>query len=191
MSSARQVDRDEGMKYLDGAAEPGQELASIQLLMELKGDIAKGQDAFATYCLSCHQMDSKGNSFGPDLSEIANKLGKEALYTAIIYPDAAISHGFEGVHLALKDGSHYLGYVISDNAQKVELRVPSGSIEALQKSDIASQEMMENSLMTPGLAQAMGQDDLVNLVTYLSTLSNQKTMASNPFQGIIGYERDQ
>lgn len=191
LSAARPVDRAKGMEYLDEQETTAQALPTIQALLQEEGDIDEGQMVFATYCLSCHQVGEQGIDFGPNLSEVGNKLGKDALLGAIIYPDAAISHGFEGMQLTLRDGTKYQGYILSENDQEVLLKIVTGSAATLSKADITAIEPMKNSLMTTGLAQAMGEKDLVHLVSYLSSLSNQKTMASNPFQGQIGYDRAQ
>ena len=190
LTAARPVDRAEGRKYLDGLTGEEAELPSIEVMVQSEGDVARGKAVFGTYCQTCHQVNGAGTAFGPDLSEIANKLGKDALFSSIIYPDAAISHGFEGVHFETKDGTHHMGYILSENQEKVELKVQTGPSVTLFKADIAKREALDHSLMTSGLARAMGEADLVNVVSFLSTLSNQRTMASNPYQGKIGFERE-
>ena len=189
LNAARPIDRAEGMKYLDGINTSDQKISSIQNLVQMEGNVPLGKEVFDLYCQTCHQVNQVGTAFGPDLSEIANKLGKDALYSAIIYPNAAISHGYEGTHFELKDGANYVGYVLSENGEKVELKVQNGAVLNLAKTDITARENLTQSLMTAGLDQAIGEEKLVDLVSYLSTLSNQQTMVSNPFQGKIGYER--
>ena len=50
---------------------------------------------------------------------------------------------------------------------------------------------MENSLMPPNLHLVLGQEKLLDVIEYLSTLKNPGALADNPFQGQIKYERTQ
>ncbi len=186
----RPIDRDIGIRYLDGLEGSKTEISSIESLMKLEGSVERGKEIFSTHCMSCHQVDFLGAEFGPDLSEIANKLGKHALYSAILYPDAGISPGFAGMHYEMKNGAHYQGYIVSETTDKIDIKIQNGTTQSLAKADIVATEELEHSLMTAGLAEVMGERDLVNVVEYLSTLSNQQTMNSNPYQGKIGYKRE-
>ena len=187
MGAAQPIDRAKGTKFLDKLGGLT-EIASVEELLKREGDASKGKAVFSAHCIACHQINGEGIEFGPALTEIANKLGKEGLYSSILYPNTAISHGYEGHHFEMKNGSHYNGYILSESAEAVELKVQSGISEKLLKTNIAKREEMETSLMTSGLAQVMGEQQLVDLIAYLSTLSNQATMASNPYQGKIKYE---
>ncbi len=49
--------------------------------------------------------------------------------------------------------------------------------------------MLDNSLMTGNLHLAMGEERLKDVVEYLVSLKNYQTMAENPYQGKVLYER--
>lgn len=189
LASTRPIDRELGRKYLADTAEEEQNIAAVATLVAKEGNIAKGKEAFSTYCMSCHQIGYVGTQFGPDLSDIGSKLGKDALYTSIIYPDAAISHGYEGVHFELKNGTHFTGYILSENQEKVVLKVQNGTTETIAKANIQQDEALEQSLMTAGLARTMGEETLVDIVTYLTSLSDRETTAVNPYQGKVHFKR--
>ena len=145
-------------------------LASVDKLITIKGDIPKGKKVFSTYCTTCHMAGNAGTNFGPALSEIGSKLTKGALYDAIITPDAGISFGFEGIFFKLKDGSQVLGYIAGETKEEVDVRTAGGQGVKIKKSTIVSRKPYGHSLMPTGLATAMPQQDLVDLVEYLSSL---------------------
>jgi putative membrane-bound dehydrogenase-like protein len=145
-------------------------LPSPDKLITLKGNTANGKKVFATYCATCHMAGNTGVNFGPALSEIGSKLTKGALYDAIITPDAGISFGFEGIFFKLKDGSQVLGYIAGETKEEVDVRTAGGQGVKINKSTIVSRKPYEHSLMPTGLATAMPQQDLVDLVEYLSSL---------------------
>ena len=158
------------------AALGGKALAPIAELVKLKGDATKGRAIFErteSSCIICHRVDDKGVDFGPALSEIGSKLPKEVLFDSIINPNAGISMGFETTQLTLKKGGTGMGIVRSETNDEVVLALPGGATQKFAKSEIKSREKLATSMMPSGLSQALTQEDLVNLVEYLSTLKKK------------------
>ena len=169
--------REEGAKYikLPGSKEGGS-LPSISVLVDSKGNADKGKEVFKNLCSNCHQVNREGTNFGPDLSEIGEKLSKEAIYNSILFPDQGISFGYEGYRIELKDGSTAIGKVLSETEEKIDLQYIT-SQQTVDKSQVASRTQMQNSLMPGNLHSSMSQQELVDLVEYLSGL--KKVMAAN------------
>jgi putative heme-binding domain-containing protein len=140
-------------------------------LMLLKGDATKGQAMFMQAgCVACHRVKGQFIDFGPDLSQIGAKLSKDGLFTAILYPGAAIEHSFVGFNVSTKDGQAMMGYVVSETDAELTLRMAGGASTTVKKADIVRKEEMKDSLMPPGLAAAVGPQGLVDLVAWLQTL---------------------
>lgn len=140
-------------------------------LMKLKGDAAKGQAMFMQAgCVACHQVKGQFINFGPDLTQIGNKLSKDGLFTAILYPSAAVEHSFGGISITTKEGLQVMGYVISETGEELTLKVAGGAAMPVKKSGIVKREEMKDSLMPPGLAAAIGPQGLADLVAYLQSL---------------------
>jgi putative heme-binding domain-containing protein len=160
--------RQEALKYLSTVnTTGGKALPSIAVLAKQSGDAAAGKKVFSSVCATCHQIGQEGARFGPGLSQIGNKLTKEALYISILHPDAGISFGYEGFMFTLKDGSKQVGVIASETEDAIEIVLPGGVKKNYAKSEIASRKTMENSLMPANLQLAMSQQDLINLVEYL------------------------
>jgi putative membrane-bound dehydrogenase-like protein len=158
------------------AAMGGKALPPISELVKLKGDAAKGRTIFErveSSCITCHRVDDKGVDFGPALSEIGGKLPKEAIFDAIINPNAGLSMGFETTQLTFKDGGMALGIIRSETGDDVVLALPGGAAQKFAKNAIKQREKLTTSMMPSGLNQALTQEDLVNLVEYLSTLKKK------------------
>jgi putative heme-binding domain-containing protein len=117
-------------------------------------------------------VNNEGVNFGPDLSEIGGKLSKEAIYNSILFPDQGISFGFEGYRFQLKDGSTAIGKILSETEEKIDLQYIT-SQQSLDKSSVVSRTKMENSLMPGNLHSNMSQQELVDLVEYLSELKTK------------------
>ena len=140
-------------------------------LMKLKGDAVKGQQMFMQAgCVACHQVKGQFINFGPDLSQIGNKLSPDGLFSAVLYPSAAIEHSFNGVTVTTKTKQQIIGYVISETADELTLKLAGGAAQPVKKASIASREELKDSLMPPGLAAAIGPQGLADLVAWLQTL---------------------
>jgi putative membrane-bound dehydrogenase-like protein len=166
--------RDEAAKYLTlPGNKDGKPLPPVATLVERNGDIVKGKVVFENTCSTCHVANGAGTNFGPDLSEIGDKLSKEGLYTAILYPDQGVGFGYEGFLLKLSDGSTAVGRIVSETSDKIELQYMSNA-QSINTSDVTTKTKLPNSLMPAELQKLMSEDDLVDLVEYLKGLSKKE-----------------
>ena len=161
-----------------GIDQESTDLPPIKDLVTIEGDVAQGQTVFAQYCQNCHIVNGQGIDYGPALSEIGDKLTKDAMYVAILEPSRGISFGYEGYNMKLNDGSQVTGYVLSKTEDEVQLRMYGGRTETYTRDQITSLEKMEQSLMFDNLERSMSQEDLVSLVEYLTTLKKGGTAIS-------------
>jgi len=151
-------------------AEP---LPPISELVKMPGDAKRGAEVFrrdAVGCIRCHQVNGEGIDFGPNLSEIGTKLGKDALYEAVLDPSAGISFGFEAWQVELKNGNEAYGLIVSDTTEEIAVKTQGGIVTRYKKADVTKREQQKLSIMPAGLQQTMSTEDLVDLVEYLSSL---------------------
>jgi putative heme-binding domain-containing protein len=147
-------------------------LPSVAELSQKKGDPARGAQVFArpeVGCINCHRINDKGTDFGPGLSEIGAKLGKDALYEAILDPSAGIAFGYEAWQLGLKSGDEAYGIIVSETADELTIKDTKAIPTRIKKSDIATRQQLKTSIMPAGLQQTMSTQDLIDLVEYLSS----------------------
>jgi putative membrane-bound dehydrogenase-like protein len=148
-------------------------LPPVAELLKLKGDTAKGAAVYrrdAVGCIKCHQVGTEGSDFGPNLADIGTKLGKDALYEAILEPSAGISFGYEGWQLFLKNGDDASGLLVSETADELAIKAVGGIVSRYKKSDVTARTQQRLSLMPADLQKTMSAQDLVDLVEYLTTL---------------------
>ncbi|MGI9544888.1 MAG: PVC-type heme-binding CxxCH protein [Cyclobacteriaceae bacterium] len=153
------------------------ELAPIAELVQLNGDLEKGAEIFNQYCNNCHQVQGEGTNYGPSLTEIGSKLAKEAIYGSILHPSAGINFGYEGFTVQLEDGSSATGFISSETEEAITLRMMGGTTKEISRGQVEKMEALDQSLMPEGLHLAMSQQDLVNLVSYLTSLKTNEELA--------------
>lgn len=150
-----------------------EELPERSELVKRTGNVEQGRIAFRqsrNTCVSCHRVEGFGKDVGPDLSEIGKKLGKDALYEAILDPSAGISVGYEGWEITLESGEEFSGILLGEQDGQITMRNLLGESVFIQKEDVFEKRRMKVSIMPGGLDQVISQTDLVNLVEYLSQL---------------------
>ena len=165
--------RDRGAEQLPPPKAPGSDKPLAEL-MKVKGNPKNGPAAFAKgTCATCHRAKGVENTidFGPDLSGIGSKLSREAMYQSILHPSAAISHGFHGVQVELKNGKGTLvGYLTGETDDALQLRLPGGVDRSVEKTEVGKQTEMEASLMPAGLGAILTPQELADLCAWLGNL---------------------
>ncbi|WP_247236961.1 PVC-type heme-binding CxxCH protein [Telluribacter sp. SYSU D00476] len=169
----RKAIRTEAASYLNGTTTAGQKHPPVNQLIAVKGDAAKGRQVFQMYCSTCHQVNGEGADFGPKLSEIGSKLPKEGQYMAVYYPSAGISFGYEGYEVKLKDGSTVAGIISSKTETDLIMKFPGGTTQEYKMSNVKSIKQLDESMMPPGLHEAMSTEELTGLVEYLASLKRK------------------
>ncbi len=150
-------------------------LPPVNELAKRTGDIEAGKALFAgvATCAQCHIVAGQGKNVGPDLSEIGNKLSREAMYVSILEPSAGISHNYEA-YVALTDaGEVVTGLLVSQNGDQVTLRDAKSIERTFVKSELEDFKKSEKSLMPENLQETMTEQGMVDLVEYLMSLKKK------------------
>jgi putative membrane-bound dehydrogenase-like protein len=148
-------------------------LPPVAELARRTGDPIKGAAVFrrdAIACIKCHQVNGEGTDFGPNLSDIGTKLGKDALYESILNPSAGISFGYEAWQVHLKNGEDAYGLIASETDQELAIKAVGGLVTRYRKTGIVSRTQQKLSIMPANLQQTMRTQELVDLVEYLASL---------------------
>lgn len=150
----------------------GEPLPPVPELVKRSGDAGRGRLLYfgKATCATCHQVAGQGVNFGPELSQIGTKLGRDALYEAILDPSAGISFGFEAWLITLKGDEEAFGLIVSETETEVSIKAPGGIVSSYPKGSIIKREKQLLSAMPAGLQATMTPQELVDLVEFLASL---------------------
>ncbi|MBI5757040.1 MAG: NPCBM/NEW2 domain-containing protein [Planctomycetales bacterium] len=150
-------------------------LPPLPELAKLKGNQGNGQKIYTTTgkCNTCHVVGKEGKEVGPNLSEIGNKLSRQAFFESIIFPSAGISHNYESYVIVLTNGTTATGVITSQDAESVTVKGADALVRTFKKSEIEETKKQEISLMPADLAKGLTQEELVDVVEYLTTLKKK------------------
>ncbi|MEX2287256.1 MAG: PVC-type heme-binding CxxCH protein [Planctomycetaceae bacterium] len=156
-----------------------QPLPPIGELVRQRGDVSQGKLIFNTTgtCLKCHLVNEVGKDVGPNLSEIGDKLSRQALFDSILFPSAGISHNYETYLLLLENGTTVTGLLTSRTAEEITLKMAEGATQTFKTAEVEEIHKQDISLMPADLHKLLSVEELVNLVEYMSTLKKAKGSA--------------
>jgi putative membrane-bound dehydrogenase-like protein len=152
----------------------GQSLPSISELIHREGNADRGQLVFSragtNSCAGCHRVQGRGQWIGPDLSTIGVKYGRDELIRSILSPSDSIGFSYRSIVAALVDGRVITGLPIEDTADRLVIKTADGQRVSVEPSSIENRRSSDVSLMPEGLASTMTTQEMVDLLSYMTTL---------------------
>ena len=157
-------------------------LPPIRELLAREGDVERGKKLFNAVagpkCSSCHSLDESKKSLGPNLAQIGDKLGKEALFDSILNPSAGIAPEYYVWRLQTKTEGIVVGIVAEDTAQRVTVLTDATTDLRFKPSEVVSRQRSRLSLMPEDLVNTMTEQQMVDLLAFLGTLKKETKSAS-------------
>ncbi len=134
-------------------------------------DFARGKAMFsATACTACHRFGTEGVGIGPDISGAGNRYSVKDLLENIIDPSLVISDQYGSEEIRKKDGTTIVGRVVAEENNTLLVMtnpfVPDDHTR-VSGADIVSRKPYTQSMMPPGLINALNEDELRDLVAYI------------------------
>ena len=167
--------RDQGLSVLPlPKTRGGQPLPSFFDMVRKEGRADRGREIFyragANACSGCHRVQGRGNWVGPDLSTVGIKYPRAELLRSILNPSTAIGYNFRSLVVSLEDGRVLTGLPVEDTPSLLVLKTADGQRIPLKPSQIDERKNSDISLMPEGLAETMSDQELADLLSFLSTL---------------------
>jgi putative heme-binding domain-containing protein len=135
------------------------------------GDPDRGRAIFLgdqARCSQCHAFRGQGGKAGPDLTEIGRKSRAE-IYRAIAVPSAAIEPDYTSYTVATRDGQVVAGVVRAEGADAIRVVDTSARATIVSRNQIREIRPSATSIMPAGLAAALGDSSVRDLIAYLTS----------------------
>jgi len=135
------------------------------------GDPALGRIIFESHpsaqCLSCHQINARGGSTGPEIDGLASRLSPSAILEALITPSLKCQPRFARHSITLTDGSIRSGHITLRNATETILDTGSRFL-TIPAAAIAS--VSEPASPMPSVATILTPREIRDLMSWLTSL---------------------
>ncbi|WP_138989874.1 PVC-type heme-binding CxxCH protein [Larkinella sp. C7] len=140
-----------------------------------QGDAKRGELIYQANpsCSACHSLNGKGGTIGPNLSAIGRGLSSREIITEVLWPNQNIKEGYNQVQVETKKGEIIQGIKVFETAEVIHIKT-TGSTKnrVINKKELASQTE-SGSLMPTGLMDAYSEEDVRDLIRYLSELGSK------------------
>ncbi len=132
-------------------------------------ELEAGKKVYERLCSACHAMGGPAvaGKLGPDLSGTWRN-GLDYFLENIIDPNAVVGTAFELHILTKKDGSVVSGMIDKETDTVVAVRTVTDTVN-VTKADIKERQKTPQSLMPPGLLEALPEREVVELLKFLTT----------------------
>ncbi len=120
-------------------------------------------------CLKCHMVRGQGGQIGPDLSMIGKKASKENLYDSLLTPSKAIADQYVSWKLDSDDGQSITGLLVGETETTLTIRDANGKDHEFPAKGTDRKKSL-TSIMPEGLVATLTEDELVDVVEYLTKL---------------------
>jgi putative heme-binding domain-containing protein len=131
-------------------------------------EVAAGKKVFEKTCVACHAIDSTSVSkLGPNLAGTWRN-GLDYFLENIIDPNAVVGADFQLNLVTKRDGTVVAGMIDKETETVLALRTVTETVN-VPKSEIKSREVTPQSMMPPGLLEALPEREAVELLKFLTT----------------------
>ena len=137
--------------------------------LALKGDAAKGKIIFTGRCAICHKHGKEGFALGPDLVTIKTT-GREKILTNFIDPNREVLASYVAYNIATTGGEEIVGVLGEETTTHVRVKLPLGQQRLLPRSQVKSMRSAGQSIMPEGLEAGLTQQQMADLLEYISTV---------------------
>jgi putative heme-binding domain-containing protein len=137
---------------------------------KLAGDPERGRLIYArSACASCHILDGKGVSIGPDLTSIETRRGASQIRATLTDPSKTIPQGFLLIEAVTSAGKTIRGIRLNEDTFTIQIKDLRGDIYSFRKTELTQLEKLRNETIMPSFGATLSASELDNLVAYLAS----------------------
>ena len=136
-------------------------------LIKKTGNVELGKAVYKKNCANCHTHSGEGTKIGPDLSGVAVHT-KEHLLIDILDPSRAVEGNNRIYAVETKKGIILSGLLASETKTTIELFNAEGKKQVVERDDIEQLVASNKSLMPEGFEKTLKQEELVDLLEFLT-----------------------
>ena len=144
----------------------GQTVQRYAAALDLAGDPARGEQVFATVCVTCHAIGGKGGDLGPDLVTVRHR-PPLLLLGDILLPSQAIAQKYETYIVERTSGKTQSGVLAAQTPTSITLRQGSAQQVTIPRGEIRKMTVSPQSAMPADLDKLITPEQMADLLAFL------------------------
>ncbi len=134
-----------------------------------EGVAARGAAIFEkAQCIKCHRHGTRGDTVGPDLTNVSKRFQRKEILESILYPSQVISDQYASQTVVTTDGKTYSGLIAPTGDGSFVVLQASGEKVTIPEAEIEERVRNKVSSMPEGLLNDLTLDEVADLFAYLS-----------------------
>ncbi len=135
-----------------------------------QGVAARGAALFEkAQCIKCHRYGDRGDTIGPDLTNVSKRFQKKEILESILFPSHVISDQFSSQTIVTKSGKSFVGIVAPRGDGSLVVLQASGEKAVIPEDEVEEIARSKVSAMPEGLLNSLSLEEIVDLFAFLST----------------------
>ena len=141
-----------------------------------------------TGCAGCHRVGGRGINFGPDLTNLGDRLEAKFIVQAMLEPNAVVTEGFSA-HVVEAGGANYFGMLLS-SGKTLKLGLAGGQTVELAADTITKHETLPVSPM-PSFSAVLGPQEVADITAWLLSQKSAPSANAAPSPTTDGFHVEQ
>ncbi len=138
------------------------------------GDTARGAMLFEkAQCIKCHRYGDRGDTVGPDLTDVSKRFQKKEILESILFPSQVISDQYATQAVVTTDGKTYTGMVATGSDGTLTVLQSSGEKIVIAADQVEQTMRTKASSMPEGLLNTLSLEDIADLFAFLGSATPQ------------------
>ncbi len=135
-----------------------------------QGVAARGAMLFEkAQCIRCHRHGDRGDTIGPDLTNVSKRFQKKEILESILFPSQVISDQFASQTVITKGGKAYVGMVSPRGDGTLVILQANGEKALIPEDQVAETTRNKVSSMPEGLLNPLSIEEIADLFAYLAS----------------------
>ena len=141
-----------------------------------QGVAARGMAMFEkAQCIKCHRHGTRGDTVGPDLTNVSKRFQRKEILESILFPSHVISDQYASKSIVTTDGKSYSGMVGPSSKGSIVVLQANGEKIVIAEGDIESSVRNKISAMPEGLLNTLTLDEIADLFAFLASPPKAET----------------
>jgi len=120
-------------------------------------------------CAKCHRYGERGETVGPDLTNVSKRFQKKEILESILFPSQVISDQYASQTIITKEGATYVGMVAPSGDGSLVVLQANGEKEVISEEQIEERSRNKVSAMPDGLLNSLTLEEVADLFAYLAS----------------------